>query len=42
MGSSDTSSEGKDSSQVRNEGTYGQLGECNSEGASYHGGAVAC
>ena len=37
-----TSSEGKDSSQVRNEGTDGQLGECNSEGASYHGGAVAC
>ena len=23
-------------------GTDGQLGECNSEGASYHGGAVAC
>ena len=40
-GSSGTSSEGKDSSQVRNGGTDGQPGECNSEGASYHGGVGA-
>ena len=39
--SSGTSSEGKDSSQVRNGGTDGQPGECNSEGASYHGGVGA-
>ena len=40
-GSTGTSSEGKDSSQVRNGGTDGQPGECNSEGASYHGGVGA-
>ena len=40
-GSSGTSSEGKDSSQVRNGGTDGQPGECNGEGASYHGGVGA-
>ena len=36
--SSGISSEGKDSSQVRNGGTDGQPCECNGEGASYHGG----
>ena len=40
-GSTGTSSEGKDSSQVRNGGTDGQPGECNGEGASYHGGVGA-
>ena len=40
-GSNGTRSEGKDSSQVRNGGTDGQPGECNSEGASYHGGVGA-
>ena len=40
-GSSGISCEGKASSQVRNGGTDGQPGECNSEGASYHGGVGA-
>ena len=40
-GSSGTSSEGKGSSQVCNGGTDRQPGECNSEGASYHGGVGA-
>ncbi|PFX13943.1 Brevican core protein, partial [Stylophora pistillata] len=40
-GSSGTSSVGKELSQVRNGGTGGQPGECNSAGASYHGGVGA-
>ncbi|RMX57866.1 hypothetical protein pdam_00021415 [Pocillopora damicornis] len=39
--SNGTSSVGQVSSQVRNGGTGGQPGECNSEGASYHGGVGA-
>ena len=39
--SNGTSSEGKDSSHVRNEGTDRQPGECNREGTSYHGGVGA-
>ena len=40
-GSSGTSGVGKESSQVRNGGTDGQSGQCNREGASYHGGVGA-
>ncbi|CAH3168525.1 unnamed protein product [Pocillopora meandrina] len=40
-GSSGTSSVGKESSQVRNGGTDGQSGQCNRDGASYHGGVGA-
>ena len=40
-GTSGTSSVGKESSQVRKGGTGGQPGECNSAGASYHGGVGA-
>ena len=39
--SNGTSSVGQVSSQARNGGTGGQPGECNSEGASYHGGVGA-
>ena len=39
--SNGTSSVGQVSSQVRSGGTGGQPGECNSEGASYHGGVGA-
>ena len=40
-GTSGTSSVGKDSSEVRKGGANGQPGECNSAGASYHGGVGA-
>ena len=40
-GTNGTSSVGKDSSYVRKEGTGGQPGECNTKGASYHGGVGA-
>ena len=40
-GTSGTSSLGRDSSQVRKGGTGGQPGECNSAGASHHGGVGA-
>ena len=40
-GTSGTSSVGKESSQARKGGTGGQPGECNSAGASYHGGVGA-
>ena len=40
-GSNGTASVGKESSQVRNGGTGGQPGECNSKRASYHGGVGA-
>ena len=40
-GTSGTSSVGKVSSQARNGGTGGQPGECNTAGASYHGGVGA-
>ena len=40
-GSSGTRSVGKESSQARNGGTNGQPGECNREGAHYHGGVGA-
>ncbi|XP_022808161.1 loricrin-like isoform X2 [Stylophora pistillata] len=41
VGSSGTSSVGKESSQVRNGGTGGQPGECNTAGGNYHGGVGA-
>ena len=40
-GSSGTRSVGKESSQARNGDTNGQPGECNREGAHYHGGVGA-
>ena len=40
-GTRGTSSVGKDWSHVRNGGTGGRPGECNSAGASYHGGVGA-
>ena len=40
-GSSGTRSVGKELSQARNGGTNGQPGECNREGAHYHGGVGA-
>ena len=40
-GTSGTSSVGRDSSQVRSGGTGGNPGQCNSAGASYHGGVGA-
>ena len=40
-GTSGTSSVGRDSSQVRSGGTEGNPGQCNSAGASYHGGVGA-
>ena len=40
-GTSGTSSVGRHPSQVRKGGTGGQPGECNSAGASYHGGVGA-
>ena len=40
-GSSGARSVGKESSQARNGGTIGQPGECNGEGAHYHGGVGA-
>ena len=40
-GTSGTSSVGKDSSSVRKGGTGGQPGECNTKGASHHGGVGA-
>ena len=39
--SSGTSSVGKDASHVRNGGTGGQPGQCNTVGANYHGGVGA-
>ena len=41
VGTSGTNSVGKEPSQVRKGGTGGQPGECNSAGASYHGGVGA-
>ena len=40
-GTSGTSSVGKNPSDVRKGGTGGQPGDCNTEGASHHGGAGA-
>ena len=40
-GASGTSSVGRYSSHVRNGGTWGQPGECNSAGGNYHGGVGA-